>query len=173
VSRQTNRRFGERLRGQSQSEPSPRQRPRVTGSSPSSTATHLSRIAILAALVGAGLLGRALMSAEAYGGGRTWADNTRVLNVTDTAHLRYVDGSGSQLIEEGPPAGGLPGRVKARLTVGATVMSSFTICTRNGSLIGDGSGALHSSGVYASFGGSMTVTHRGACTGCCRLVGRC
>jgi len=50
--------------------------------------------------------------------------------------------------------------VKVRFTVGATVSGSFTIYPRGGGTItGHGSAQLHSTGVYASFGGSMTVSH--------------
>ncbi len=43
--------------------------------------------------------------------------------------------------------------------VGATVTASFTIYPRGGgSINGRASGSLHSSGQYASFGGTMFVT---------------
>jgi hypothetical protein len=79
-------------------------------------------------------------------------------SVTDTAHLRYLRESGPDLLEEGQATGGLPGRVQVRFNVGATVTASFTISTHDGSISGHGSGTLHGTGVYASFGGSMTVT---------------
>lgn len=82
----------------------------------------------------------------------------RTQSVTDTAHLHYLRESGSDLLEEGQATGGLPGRVQVRFNVGATVTASFTISTHNGSISGHGSGTLHGTGVYASFGGSMTVT---------------
>ncbi|HYB22717.1 MAG TPA: autotransporter [Solirubrobacteraceae bacterium] len=82
----------------------------------------------------------------------------RSQNVTDTAHLHYVRESGSDLLEEGQASGGLPGHVRASLNVGATVYGSFTITTSYGSISGKGSGKLHGTGTYASFGGSMTVT---------------
>jgi hypothetical protein len=104
------------------------------------------------------LLGPSVASARAAGHPPTSAHAARALNVTDTAHLRYRGTAGSSLIEEGPASGGLPGTVKVRFDVGASVSATFTISTRNGSLIGHGSGALHSSGMYASFGGSMTIT---------------
>jgi hypothetical protein len=81
----------------------------------------------------------------------------RTLDVTDTAHLRYQESAGSALLEEGSATGGLPGKVKVRFTVGPTVSASFTISTRSGTLIGRGSGTLHSSGSYASFGGTMSI----------------
>jgi hypothetical protein len=78
--------------------------------------------------------------------------------VTDTAHLHYLRETGADLLEEGQATGGLPGRVQARFNVGATVFASFTISTHYGSISGSGSGKLHGTGVYASFGGAMTVT---------------
>lgn len=101
----------------------------------------------------------ALTAATAAGGqSPPRAHAARTLNVTDTAHLRYRRSSGSYLIEEGPATGGLPGTVKVRFYVGATVAATFTIYTRGGELSGHGSGRLHSSGLFASFGGSMVVT---------------
>lgn len=79
--------------------------------------------------------------------------------MTDTAHLHYVKSSGSELLEEGQATGRLPGRVRVRLDIGATVTASFTIYTSHGDLSGTGSGKLHSSGEYASFGGTMSVSH--------------
>jgi hypothetical protein len=46
-----------------------------------------------------------------------------------------------------------------RLTLGSTVTASFTIRTRDGTIYGSGRAALHSSGRYASFGGSLSVSH--------------
>jgi hypothetical protein len=90
----------------------------------------------------------------------------RALNVTDTAHLRYVRESNSMLVDEGTATGGLPGKVRVQFDVGATVKATFTITTSNGAIIGSGSGTLsehkHEPGhtnVYASFGGKMTVSH--------------
>jgi hypothetical protein len=97
-------------------------------------------------------------SAAARGGAGPWSRAARTLNVTDTAHLRYRGTSGSSLIEEGVATGGLPGRVRVRFDVGASVAASFTISTPHGALIGHGKGLLHASGMYASFGGSMVVT---------------
>lgn len=85
--------------------------------------------------------------------------SARALKVTDTAHLHYVKESGSRLLEEGSASGTLPGAVKVRFSVGASVSSTFTIYARAGSISGNGTGALHSSGAYASFGGAMSVSH--------------
>jgi hypothetical protein len=84
----------------------------------------------------------------------------RTLNATDEAHLHLTGTSGSLFSEEGPAKGALPGTVKVRFTVTATVSGSFTIYPRGGgSISGHGSARLHSTGTYASFGGSMSVSH--------------
>jgi hypothetical protein len=111
------------------------------------------------ALLAASVAVAAFAGGEARGEGARRAHDARTLNVTDTAHLRYVRSSGSALLEEGAATGGLPGTVKVSFDVGATVSASFTIYARGGSLVGQGSGKLHGTGVYASFGGSMTVDH--------------
>lgn len=89
------------------------------------------------------------------------AHTARALNITDTAHLRFVrETAGSVLIDEGKAAGGLPGTVKVGFEVNATVKASFTLSTRHGSLIGSGVAKPHSSGNdYSSFAGTLTITH--------------
>lgn len=92
------------------------------------------------------------------------AHAARPLNVTDTAHLRYVREAGSALLDEGVASGELPGTVKVQFNVGVTVTAVFTIYARNGSLTGHSSGALHEShstshDAYVSFGGTMTIIH--------------
>jgi hypothetical protein len=74
-----------------------------------------------------------------------------------TARLHYVDAKGAYLIEEGEAFGPLAGLVKARIRVTADISGSFTFYPHNGSLSGRGVGTLHESGVYASFGGTVTV----------------
>ncbi len=39
------------------------------------------------------------------------------------------------------------------------MIASFTIQTKHGTIYGSGSAALHSSGKYASFGGTLSVSH--------------
>lgn len=91
---------------------------------------------------------------------RRTAQAARTLNVTDEAHMRLTGTAGSLLLEEGPATGALPGTVKVRFTVGATISGAFTIYPRGGgSITGQGSAQLHSTGAYASFGGSMSVSH--------------
>jgi hypothetical protein len=84
-----------------------------------------------------------------------------VLNVKDEGHLHMVSGSeGSTLVEEGVATGTLPGTVKVRFNIGAVITASFTIYARGGgSITGHGSGQLHTTGTYSTFGGSLSVTH--------------
>jgi hypothetical protein len=106
----------------------------------------------------AGLSVASFVASASAGGRPRRVHAARSQSVTDTAHLHYVREMGSDLVEEGMATGGLPGKVKVRLNVGATVYASFVISTRSGSISGEGSGKLHGTGTYASFGGSMTVT---------------
>lgn len=88
------------------------------------------------------------------------AQVARALYVKDEGHLHLAaKPSGSSILEEGTVTGTLPGTVRVRFNVGATVTASFTIYARGGgSISGHGSGALHSTSVYATFGGSLSVT---------------
>jgi hypothetical protein len=87
------------------------------------------------------------------------ATAAHVLNVKDEGHLHEVGESGSDLVEEGPVTGTVPGRVKVNFNVGPTIYSSFTIYPRGGgSISGHGSGLLHSTGKWSTFGGTITVT---------------
>jgi hypothetical protein len=121
------------------------------------------RVAV--ALSAAALMALTISAVDVHAGElHTRAHSARALNITDTAHLRYVRESGSALLDEGAVAGALPGTVKVDFNVGATVIATFTIYARNGSLTGHGSGALHEShstrhDAYVSFGGTMTITH--------------
>ena len=84
----------------------------------------------------------------------------RTLNVNDEAHLHVTGSEGELLNESGPATGSLPGTVRVRFSVSATVSGSFTIYPRGGgSISGRGTAHLHSTGTYASFGGTMYVTH--------------
>jgi hypothetical protein len=73
------------------------------------------------------------------------------------ARLHYVNARGAYLIEEGRASGPLAGVVKATIKITADISGSFTFYPRGGSISGRGSGKLHESGVYASFGGTVTV----------------
>lgn len=84
----------------------------------------------------------------------------RTINVTDEAHLHVTHTSGELLQEEGHAIGALPGTVRVSFRVGTSVTGSFTIYPRGGgSISGQGSARLHSTSMYASFGGSMLVNH--------------
>jgi hypothetical protein len=110
------------------------------------------------AAVALGLLG--LASVRAAQASSAPARAARTLNVTDEARLHLTGTQGEVLLEEGPAKGALAGTVKVRFTVGATVSGSFTIYPRGGgSISGHGTARLHSTGTYASFGGSMSVSH--------------
>jgi hypothetical protein len=87
------------------------------------------------------------------------ANAAHVLNVKDEGHLHEVRSSGAELLEEGPVSGTIPGKVKVSFDIGATITAKFTIYANGGgSISGRGGGALHSTSVYSSFGGSLKVT---------------
>jgi hypothetical protein len=88
---------------------------------------------------------------------RARTGSARSERLTIVAHLHYVDARGSYLIEEGSASGPLAGLVKARIRVTAGISGSFTFYPRGGSISGRGVGTLHESGIYASFGGTVTV----------------
>lgn len=111
------------------------------------------RIGLVAATVG---LVFALALPSALGAGPR-ARSSRSERLSVDARLHYVDARGSYLIEEGRASGPLAGVVKATLKVTADISGSFTFYPRGGSISGRGSGKLHESGVYASFGGTVTV----------------
>lgn len=74
-----------------------------------------------------------------------------------TAHLHYVTTKGSYLFEEGSASGLLAGAVKARVRITADISGSFAFYPRGGSIRGRGSGTLHESGTYVSFGGTLKI----------------
>jgi hypothetical protein len=87
------------------------------------------------------------------------AQTARTFVANDEGHLRKVGESGADLIEEGSVTGTLPGTVRVGFNIGAVIEATFTLYPHGGgTLTGHGSGELHSSGRYASFGGTMTVT---------------
>ncbi len=87
------------------------------------------------------------------------ATMAHTVNVKDEGHLHLAGTNGSLLVEEGAVSGSIPGTVKVRFNVGATVTGSFTIYARGGgSISGRGSGKLSSTGASSSFGGTLTVT---------------
>ncbi len=95
----------------------------------------------------------------ASGSSSPHAQTARTLVANDEGHLHKVGESGADLIEEGSVTGTLPGRVRVGFNIGAVVEATFTLYPHGGgTLSGHGSGELHSSGRYASFGGTMRVT---------------
>jgi hypothetical protein len=110
----------------------------------------------------------ALAQVAAMPGGAWWAPTAgapparaaHVVSVKDEGHLHLVSESGSNLVEEGAVTGAIPGRVKVNFSIGPTVRASFTIYARGGGTIsGRGQGTLHSTGLYSTFGGSLSVAH--------------
>jgi hypothetical protein len=79
------------------------------------------------------------------------------LSVDDTGDLHLLNATGAILSEAGPVSGTLSGTTKVRLEVGENVTASFTIYAHGGSITGHGIAALHSSGRYSSFGGTLSV----------------
>jgi hypothetical protein len=114
-------------------------------------------VALLVGAAGGGAVG---VEAAPAGGAPPTAHVARTLNVKDEGHL-HLSGrpSGSAIIEEGTVMGTLPGTVKVRFNIGATISAQFTIYARGGgSISGHGSGSLHSTSVYSTFGGTLSVT---------------
>jgi hypothetical protein len=97
-------------------------------------------------------------AADSTAAGDPSACAARTLNGTVTAHLHLVEANGSQLDEEGPVTGALPGTMRAVLTTGDVFSGSFTIDTKGGSIDGHGRATTHESGRYQTFNGSITVT---------------
>jgi hypothetical protein len=124
--------------------------------------------ALLAAVASVGVVGVAASHARSAstGGGAGAVEvpatgrAANVVSVKDEGHLHMVNGSeGADLIEEGSVSGTIPGRVRVDFDIGPTVNASFTIYAGGGgSISGHGKGSLHSTGLYSTFGGSLTVT---------------
>ncbi|MGN6372650.1 MAG: autotransporter [Solirubrobacteraceae bacterium] len=80
------------------------------------------------------------------------------VGIDDTGHLHLLKAFGSVLLEEGYAGGTLPGQAQVRLVVKSSVSATFSIAARGGTIHGGGRAALHSSGRYSSFGGSLWVS---------------
>ncbi len=83
-----------------------------------------------------------------------------LVRTADQAHLSYNEerSQGSWLYEEGSAAGTLPGNMRANCNITATFRAVFTIYVHGGSINGRALAAVHGSGLYQSFGGSLTAT---------------
>jgi hypothetical protein len=115
---------------------------------------------LLIALAALGPMILFAMSNATHASATPTASSGRTLNVTDEAHLRVTHSYGELLQEEGSATGALPGTVHVSFRIGTSVTGSFTIYPRGGgSISGESSARLHSTGRYASFGGSMTISH--------------
>ena len=114
--------------------------------------THVGRVAggMLASLI---LVWTAVPAAA-----RPMARAAHTLNASDTGKLHLLRASGSLLYEEGAASGGIPGRMKADMNIGATFTSSFTIYTTHGTVKGHGSATPRGAGRYESFSGSVVIT---------------
>lgn len=102
--------------------------------------------------------GAALLAAALACGGATLAWGASAVRVDDIGHLHLLKAVGSTLYEEGHAAGTLPGQTRVRMLVGNSVSASFSISARGGAVYGSGHARLHSSGRYASFAGTLSVS---------------
>jgi hypothetical protein len=121
--------------------------------------TRLRTAGMTLAVLLAGALALRAQAAGANGAGRPVAMvASHTLNATDTAHLRYISGSGSELVEEGSASGSLPGKMKVHCEVGPTLSATFTIIVHGGTISGRGTAKAHGAGRYESFAGSLTIS---------------
>jgi hypothetical protein len=118
---------------------------------------HPAAVAALAILIagGAALTSAAQSSAARH---QARAHAVRSLNGTATAHLHLVKPDGTQLLEEGPVTGALPGSMRAVVDTGSVFTGSFTIHTHGGAIEGSGRATPHGVGRYQSFRGTITLT---------------
>jgi hypothetical protein len=85
----------------------------------------------------------------------------RTRHVRDEGKLHFVKSSGSQIIDEGPARGELPGLARVRFTYNGspTVYASFTISGHGWSISGRASGRLaNPNSPTPSFRGKLTIT---------------
>ncbi len=121
-------------------------------------------VGVLSATLLAGALALAAQTAGAnvrpvaHGVGARARAASHALSATDTAHLRYIRASGSELFEEGSASGSLPGKMDVQAEVGPTLKASFTVFVHGGTIKGRGTAKAHGSGRYESFAGTLTVT---------------
>ena len=119
---------------------------------------HTSLLA--AVLLASGILAGAA-NASAGAGGTPWASAARTLDVQDEGRLRLVKSSGSQLIDEGPASGTIPGKVRIVFVYDGnpTVSAQITIYGHGGSIQAHGTGDLSSpTSASPSFKGSLTIS---------------
>lgn len=87
--------------------------------------------------------------------------NASVLNVHDEGHVHFITSYGSEIIDEGPATGSVPGTVKVYFVYDGNpaVSARFTITTHAGSISGRANGRLSSPTSFTpSFHGAFKVT---------------
>jgi len=85
----------------------------------------------------------------------------RVLNVRDEGKLHFISSSGSELLDEGPAMGSVPGKVRVHFVYDGNpaVSAKFTIYGHSGSISGQANARLSNPTSPApSFRGAFTVT---------------
>lgn len=90
--------------------------------------------------------------------------SARSISVRDEGRLRLVKSSGSQLIDEGPATGTIPGTARIVFVYNGnpTVSARITINGRGGSIEAHGTGRLSNpSSSSPSFKGALTITAGG------------
>jgi hypothetical protein len=104
----------------------------------------------------------ALAGTSSAGAGPTpRASAARTLNVKDEGRLRLVKSSGSQLVDEGPASGTIPGTVRIVFVYDGnpTVSAHITIYGHGGSIQAHGTADLSSpTSASPSFKGTLTIS---------------
>jgi hypothetical protein len=93
--------------------------------------------------------------------GTSSAMAARVLNVRDEGKLHLISSSGSELLDEGPAAGTIPGRVRVHFIYNGNpaVSAKFTIYGHSGSISGRAKARLSNpTSPDPSFRGAFMVT---------------
>lgn len=108
-------------------------------------------------------------SPPALGSSPTGAEASRVLNVRDEGHLRFIASYGSELIDEGAAVGTLPGKVRVHFIYNGNpaVSAQFTIFGHGGSISGRAKATLNNPtspepsfrGAFSASGGSGRYVH--------------
>lgn len=86
---------------------------------------------------------------------------SRVLNVRDEGKLHFITSDGSEIIDEGPTLGTVPGKVRVYFVYNGepTVSARFTIYGRSGSISGRAKARLSNpTSPDPSFRGAFTIT---------------
>lgn len=85
----------------------------------------------------------------------------RVLNVRDEGHLHLISSEGSELLDEGPATGTVPGKVRVHFVYNGNpaVSAQFTIYGHSGSISGRAKARLSNpTSPEPSFRGAFTIT---------------